>query len=179
MSRENQSNDERTKVSRLNDSTCDEFVDAVGQVFEYAPWVAANAWESRPFGDADALHGAMIQALKDADREAQLAFLRGHSDMQVTPEAIEAMTPDSRQEHISAGFDKLTVEQQERMEHLVSAYKTRFGFPFIAALRGRNAADMFALAEQHLGNDSTDMELYFAFAEVGKITRMRLDKLVV
>ncbi|MDP6822857.1 MAG: 2-oxo-4-hydroxy-4-carboxy-5-ureidoimidazoline decarboxylase [Dehalococcoidia bacterium] len=171
--------DERIPVSRLNEMSQGEFVEAVGQVFEYAPWVASNTWMDRPFEDIDGLHGAMIQTLKDADREKQIKFLRGHSDMQVTPEAIEAMTPDSRQEHISAGFDKLTVEQQQRMERLVRAYKTRFGFPFIAALRGRNAADMFALAEQHLGNDSTDMELYFAFAEVGKITRMRIDKLVV
>lgn len=166
-------------VAQLNGMSREEFVEAVGQVFEYAAWVASDTWEGRPFGDVDSLHDAMVQALKDADRDRQIEFLRGHSDMQVTPEAIEAMTPDSRQEHISAGFDKLTEAQQQRMERLVGAYKTRFGFPFIAALRGRNAAEIFALAEQHLGNDSTDMELYFAFSEVGKITRMRLDKLVV
>jgi len=179
MSPQDQRADDRITVSNLNDMDPDEFVDAVGRVFEYAPWVAAGSWDNRPFDDIDALHASMVQTLKDANRDDQLKFLRGHTDMQVTPEAIDAMTPDSRQEHISAGLDKLTVEQQQRMEHLVTAYKTRFGFPFIAALRGRNASDMFALAEQHLGNDSTDMELYFAFAEVGKITRMRIDKLVV
>ena len=117
--------------------------------------------------------------MKDADRGKQIEFLRGHSDMQVTPEAIDTMMPDSRQEHISAGFDKLSYDQQKRIEHLLSAYKTRFGFPFIAALRGRNATEILALAEQHLGNDSTDMELYFAFSEVATITRIGLDKMVV
>ncbi len=170
--------DERVPVSRLNGMSQDEFVDAIGQVFEYAPWVASETWGNRPFTDVDELHGSMVQTLKDADRERQLKFLRGHTDMQVTPEAIAAMTPDSQQEHIAAGFDKLTGEQQQRIATLVRSYKTRFGFPFIAALRGRNAAEILTLAEQHLGNDSTDMELYFAFAEVGKITRMRIDKLV-
>ena len=165
-------------IAGLNDMSRDEFVEAIGRVFENAPWVASNAWEDRPFEDVDGLHIAMMQALKDADRGKQIQFLRGHSDMQVTPEAIEAMTPDSRREHVSAGLDRLSVEQQQRLRNLVHSYRTRFGFPFIAALRGRNAAEIFSLAEQHLGNDSTDMELYFALSEVAKITRMRLDKLV-
>jgi OHCU decarboxylase len=179
MTPDGQSGDDRISIARLNDMSQDEFVDAVGPVFEYASWVASNVWDGRPFEDVRMLHDGMVQALKDADRGKQIEFLRGHSDMQVTPEAIDAMTPDSRREHISAGFDKLTDAQQKRIEHLVSAYKTRFGFPFIAALRGRNAVEILALAEQHLGNDSTDMELYFAFSEVAKITRMRLDKMVV
>lgn len=179
MSPEDQSQDQRISIARLNDMSQDDFVEAVGPVFEYAPWVASNAWDGRPFEDVGVLHDRMVQALKDADRGKQIEFLRGHSDMQVTPEAIDAMTPDSRQEHISAGFDKLSSDQQKRIEHLLSAYKTRFGFPFIAALRGRNAPEILALAEQHLGNDSTDMELYFAFNEVANITRMGLDKMVV
>ena len=179
MRPEDQSQDQRISIARLNDMSQDDFVEAVGPVFEYAPWVASNAWDGRPFEDVGVLHDGMVQALKDADRGKQIEFLRGHSDMQVTPEAIDAMTPDSRQEHISAGFDKLSSDQQKRLEHLLSAYKTRFGFPFIAALRGRNAVEILALAEQHLGNDSTDMELYFAFSEVAQITRMGLDKMVI
>lgn len=170
--------DQRIPVSRLNGMSRGEFAEAIGPVFEYAPWVAMNAWEERPFDDVDRLHGAMMQALKDADRGKQIEFLRGHSDMRVTPESIEAMMPDSRREHVSAGLDRLSAGQRRRLEHLVRGYRTRFGFPFIAALRGRNAAEIFALAEQHLGNDSTDMELYFALSEVAKITRMRLDRLV-
>ena len=168
----------RFTIAGLNDMSRDEFVEAIGRVFENAPWVASDVWEGRPFEDVDRLHEAMMQALKDADRGKQVQFLRGHSDMQVTPEAIEAMTPDSRREHVSAGLDRLSVEQQQRLRNLVHSYRTRFGFPFIAALRGRNAAEIFSLAEQHLGNDSTDMELYSALGEVAKITRMRLDKLV-
>lgn len=165
-------------IAGLNDMSRNEFVEAIGRVFENAPWVASDVCEGRPFEDVDRLHDAMMQALKDADRGKQVQFLRGHSDMQVTPEAIEGMTPDSRREHVSAGLDKLSVEQQQRLENLVRGYRTRFGFPFIAALRGRNAAEIFSLTEQRLGNDSTDMELYFALSEVAKITRMRLDKLV-
>ena len=171
--------DGRISVARANEMDHDEFVKAFGSVFEYAPWVASNTWSSKPFESVDGLQDALMQSLKGADRGDQIKFLSGHTDMQVTTEAIAAMTPDSQQEHIAAGFDKLTAHQQERIEHLVTAYRTRFGFPFVAALRGRNAAEILALAEQHLGNDSTDMELYFALTEVGKITRMRLDKLAV
>ena len=170
--------DQRIPLARLNDMSRSEFVEAIGQVFQYAPWVALNAWEGRPFEDVGRLHDAMMRALKEADRGNQIEFLRGHPDMQAAPEAIEAMTPDSRREHVSAGLDRLSVEQRRRLENLVGGYRTRFGFPFIAALRGRNAAEIFALAEQHLGNDSTDMELYFALGEIAKITRIRLDKLV-
>ena len=179
MSPLGQSQDQRISIASLNDMSHDDFVEAVSPVFEYAPWIASNAWEARPFKDVGVLHDGMVQALKDADRGKQIQFLRGHSDMQVTPEAIDAMTPDLRQEHISAGFDKLSSAQHKRIEHLLSAYRTRFGFPFIAALPDRNAAEILAMAEQHLGNDSTDMELYFAFSEVAKITRVSIDKMVV
>ena len=67
MTPDDQSGDERISIARLNDMSRDEFVDAVGPVFEYAPWVASNAWDGRPFEDIGTLHDGMVQALKDGE----------------------------------------------------------------------------------------------------------------
>ncbi|MFP6680001.1 MAG: 2-oxo-4-hydroxy-4-carboxy-5-ureidoimidazoline decarboxylase [Dehalococcoidia bacterium] len=170
---------QRVAVSRLNDMLQEEFVAVVGQVFEHAPWVAANAWSNRPFDTLDHLHETMLQTLKDANREDQLKFLRRHTDMQVTPELISNMQSSSQEKSSAASPDKFTDDDRQRIAALVSAYQTRFGFPFIAAIQGRSVTDILGLVEQHLGNDSTDMELYFTFSEVGKITRIRLEQLAV
>ena len=170
---------QRVSVSRLNDMSQDHFIAVLGQVFEHATWVAANAWANRPFDSIDRLHETMLQTLKDASREDQLKFLRRHTDMQVTPELISNMQASSQEQSNAASADKFTDNDRQRIAALVSAYQTRFGFPFIAAIQDRSATDILGLIEQHLGNDSTDMELYFTFSEVGKITRMRLEQLAV
>lgn len=56
------------------------------------------------------------------------------------------------------------------------AYKQRHGFLFVVCATGKSAAEMLALLQARLGNDS-DLELANAAREQGTITRLRLAKL--
>jgi 2-oxo-4-hydroxy-4-carboxy-5-ureidoimidazoline decarboxylase len=56
-------------------------------------------------------------------------------------------------------------------------YEERFGCIFIVCATGKSAAEMLALLEARLGNEPAH-ELRVAAGEQGKITRLRLEKLL-
>jgi OHCU decarboxylase len=57
------------------------------------------------------------------------------------------------------------------------AYEERFGFIFIVCATGKTASEMLALLGARMGNDAA-AELRVAAGEQGKITRLRLRKLL-
>ena len=59
----------------------DRFVQLFGGVFEHAPWVAEQAFAAGPFHSAEALHRAMVDAMRRAPRARQLALIRAHPDL--------------------------------------------------------------------------------------------------
>jgi 2-oxo-4-hydroxy-4-carboxy-5-ureidoimidazoline decarboxylase len=62
-------------------------------------------------------------------------------------------------------------------DRLNAAYRARFGFPFIIAVRGRGRAEIRSIFEARLGRDPA-VEEATALEEVAQITRMRLDRLI-
>ena len=64
-----------------------------------------------------------------------------------------------------------------RFDRLNGAYRDKFGFPFIIAVRRHTRESILAAYEARLGNDR-ESEMQTALAEVGLITRFRLDALL-
>ena len=125
-------------MSSLNASSKAEFVAAVGEIFEHAPWVAEGAYAARPFATVAALHDAMMAVVRAAPRDQQLAFLRGHPELGGKIARAGAMTADSVAEQGGLGLDRLSDAQFERFERANAAYAAKFGFPFIVCVRLTN-----------------------------------------
>ena len=123
-------------IEDLNSLDRAQFVEAVGWVFEHSPWVAERAWAARPFANVDALHGAMVDKWKSASANEQLALLRAHPDLGTRARVSEA----SAAEQAGAGLDRLTPEEFERLLALNEAYRDKFGFPFLFAVKGSTQA---------------------------------------
>ena len=70
----------------------------------------------------------------------------------------------------------MTPDELARFTDLNNAYRARFGFVFIMAVRGATKADILAGFDQRLHNDY-DREFHTALDEIAKISRMRLDAL--
>ena len=68
-------------LGAINGMSEAEFVETLGGAFEHSPWVAEAVWGKRPFPSIDALHGAMVDAVKAAPRERQLALLKAHPEL--------------------------------------------------------------------------------------------------
>jgi len=162
-----------TTLDELN--TCDRaaFVDAVGDIFEHAPWVAERAFAARPFPSVAALHDAMMAAVRAATRSEQLAFLRGHPELGGKVARAGAMTADSVAEQGGLGLNRLSDDEFARFERLNAAYGRKFGFPFIICVRRHTRDSILAAFERRGGND-VDSEFAAAIAEIGYITRLRL-----
>jgi 2-oxo-4-hydroxy-4-carboxy-5-ureidoimidazoline decarboxylase len=161
-------------LDTLNRMERAEFTRTLGAVFEDSAWIAERVYDARPFATVDALHGALVAVMRGSPRAVQLALLRAHPDLAAR---AAAMSRASVAEQASAGLDRLTDEEFERFNRLNAAYRDRFGFPFIIAVRRHDKASILAAFEGRLGH-TADEEVEAALAEVFDISRMRLDALV-
>jgi OHCU decarboxylase len=153
------------------------FVELFGGAFEHAPWVAEAAFDAGPFRSIDALHRAMVEAMRRAPRARQLALIRAHPDLAGRAAVAGELSAASSAEQASAGLDRCTPAEFARLRELNEKYKEKFRFPFIMAVKGRTRAEILAAFEQRLGN-SPEAEFGQALDQIARIARLRLDDLV-
>jgi 2-oxo-4-hydroxy-4-carboxy-5-ureidoimidazoline decarboxylase len=153
------------------------FVDKFGGIFENSPWVAERAWNKRPFATAGDLHAAMVEAVKYAPLPKQLALLQSHPDLAGKEAQAGAMTASSVSEQASAGLNALSKAEITLISDLNAAYKQKFGFPFIIAVRMYTKEGIFFEFNRRLQND-TAAEYANDLQNIYAITRLRLDKLL-
>ena len=161
-------------LDELNHYDRPAFVRALGWIFENSPWVADRAWSARPFASVDALHGAMSGIVDDAADHERLALLRAHPDLGERARMSEA----SIDEQHGAGLDRLTAEEFDQLQRLNTAYRARFGFPFLFAVKGSTKHDVLYALERRLTRRPEE-ELAEAVRQVSRIARLRLDDLLV
>jgi OHCU decarboxylase len=151
------------------------FVEAFGDIFEHSAWIAERAYDSglTPAQDtAEGLHAVMVHVLSEASREQKLALIRAHPDLAGRLRLAD-LTDDSRGEQRSAGLDSLTEQERTRFLALNDAYKQKFGFPFIMAVKGRSKAEIMAGFEERLEHE-TDEEFDAAIVQIELIALLRL-----
>lgn len=153
------------------------FVAALGGVFEHSPWVAEAAFERRPFGSLGALHRVMVDAVRAADRERQLALIRAHPELAGAPAHRGALSEASRQEQGSAGLGSASDDEVARFRELNRRYRGKFGFPFVMAVKGRDKAEILAAFAERLGQPP-EAEFERALQEIARIAAFRLQALV-
>jgi 2-oxo-4-hydroxy-4-carboxy-5-ureidoimidazoline decarboxylase len=153
-----------------------EFVALLGGVFEHSPWIARTAYAARPFSSLEDVHKAMMQAVRAAGREAQLALVRAHPELAGAEANEGRLTTDSSSEQARLGFTRLSREELARMKDLNRRYRERHGFPCIVALRLHATREgVMREMERRLAND-TETELVAALEQIGHIARGRLQK---
>ena len=159
-----------TSLDAINAMSPVAFLAAFGDVAEHSPWVAREAAAFRPFARREDMIGHFEAALRGANRDAQLALIRAHPDL-----ANKAkLTADSTKEQAGAGLASLTPEEFARFTELNTAYKQRFGFPFIFAVKGATKQMILKSFEARIGN-SLDAEFETAIAQICRIFRFRLE----
>ncbi len=161
-------------LAALNTLDPSGLVAALGDVVERSPWVAEKAAGERPFATNADVRAAFARALRRAPEHRQLAVIRAHPDLGAR---LEALTAASRAEQESAGLAGLSEPARRRFTELNAAYRAKFGFPFIYAVKGATAAAIAAAFEQRLANDLAT-ERGEALSQVERIVALRLDDLL-
>lgn len=157
-----------------------DFVARFGHVFEHSPWIAEAAHDAGLPPDADTAEGlwrALCAALRPAPESRKRALIQAHPDLAGRLAQARRLTADSAKEQAAAGLDSLTDAERARFTALNDAYRQRFGFPFIMAVKGRSKAEILAAFEQRLGNGA-EAELAEALAQVEHIALLRLKELL-
>ncbi len=162
-----------TSIAALNAADRAAFVAAVGFAFEGSPWIAAAAWERRPFADLDALHAALVAVVAAAPPERQVELIAAHPDLAGRLAREGRLTAASRGEQAAAGLDRLDPAQRARFAAANDAYRARFGFPFVICAREHDADSILAALQRRAGN-AREAEIATALAEIAKIARLRL-----
>ncbi|HEV2843815.1 MAG TPA: 2-oxo-4-hydroxy-4-carboxy-5-ureidoimidazoline decarboxylase, partial [Thermoanaerobaculia bacterium] len=138
------------------------------------PCCGSRAWarqmaESRPFLDAGEMMETSDRIWRHLSPGDWLEAFTAH------PRIGERGDQRSQREQAGAlGADADVLAELAEANRL---YESRFGHIFIVCASGKSAAEMLAILRERLGNDP-ETELREAAEEQGKITRLRLEKLL-
>ena len=160
--------------SRLPRAT---FMARFGGVYEHNPWIPAAVFDAGQAGDTvEVLAEAMRGVVEAAGEDAQRTLLKAHPDLVGRLAQAGTLTSESTAEQVSAGLDQCTKAEFEAFQRLNTAYRARFGFPFIIAVRGLSRQTILERFAERLGN-SPEAEFRTALDQVHRIARLRLHEI--
>jgi beta-ureidopropionase / N-carbamoyl-L-amino-acid hydrolase len=166
-------------LDTLNTANRDRFVAQLDGTYEHSPWIAERAWALRPFASLAALKLALVQSVRVAGRDAQLQLIRAHPELAGKAMVSQTLTAESTHEQGKAGLTECTAQEFARIQQLNADYNTKFGFPFILAVRGPRGT---GLTKQHIIGTFArrlahhpDHEFAEALRNIHRIAEIRLD----
>lgn len=167
----NQTNIALAEISVLPQA---DFVARLGDIFEHSPWIPERAWTRRPFASVEALHNAMLDVLNTASVDEQLGLICAHPELAGKEADEGTLTTASTGEQRGAGLDQCSKEELQRLRDLNAAYRQRFGFPFVIAVKGLSRYQIMDAVVARLSNER-NIEFHSCLREIAKIARFRLD----
>ena len=151
-----------------------EFTARYGGIYENSPWVAERA---APLvgdsADIDVIARVMADCVDNASMERQLELICAHPDLAGKAAIAGELGDASETEQASAGLDRCSPEEYAQFRSLNAAYRRKFGFPFVMAVRNKSRREILDAFESRLDNDY-DEEFENALLEIHRIARMRL-----
>lgn len=149
------------------------FVAEFGGLYEHSPWVAEGAAKQRPFASKEAMLKAFSDVVQKAGHDRQIALVRAHPELGHRAGIDPALSEASAQEQGSAGLDRLSPAEYERFHSLNTAYRDKFGMPFVICVRKAGKAVILEAMAQRLAS-TPEAELAEALTQIDAIASLRL-----
>ncbi|MDP3354638.1 MAG: 2-oxo-4-hydroxy-4-carboxy-5-ureidoimidazoline decarboxylase [Polaromonas sp.] len=148
-------------------------------LYEHSPWIAQAALAHRPFRSLAQLKHCMAGIVREAGLEAQLTLIRQHPELAGKAMVSKTLTSESTHEQGKAGLTDCTPDEFAHIQSLNSAYNSKFGFPFILAVRGPRGTglsrqEIITTFERRLANHP-DFELGEALRNIHRVVELRLN----
>jgi N-carbamoyl-L-amino-acid hydrolase len=171
-----------TTLSDLNQLDPAAFAERLHGIYEHSPWIPERAAARRPFASVAALKLALQDAVRLASEDEQLSLLRAHPELAGKAAIAGELTAESSGEQAASGLDRCSPDEYTALHALNAAYNTRFGFPFILAVKGPTGKGLarqaiIATFRRRLGNPLAD-EMMEALRQVHRIAEIRLNDLL-
>ena len=166
-------------LKQLNAASHADAAKMLDGLFEHSPWIAEMALLQRPFTSLAHLKHDMVQVVRRAGRDAQLALIRAHPELAGKAMASNTLTQESTLEQSRAGLIHCTPAELAQIRKLNADYLARFGFPFVLAVRGPRGLgltkpDILATFARRLQNHP-DFELAECLRNIYRIVEIRLN----
>lgn len=155
----------------------DEFIATFGGVYEHSPWIAEQAWVQGPGASHDNLESLaemMSSIVNTATKVQQLDLILAHPDLAGKAAQAGELTAESSNEQSGAGIDLCSAKEFKQFQDFNQAYRAKFNFPFIMAVKRANRHQILSAFEQRLPNDY-ESEFKQALQQIHKIARFRLE----
>jgi N-carbamoyl-L-amino-acid hydrolase len=166
-------------LEQINAAGDAEFERLLAGTYEHSPWIVAEARARRPFASLAALKLAMVEVVREAGRDTQIALVRAHPELAGKAMIAKTLTAESTSEQGGAGLTACTPEELAKIGKLNADYSAKFGFPFVLAVRGPRGtglskSEIIATFERRLDNHP-DYELGECLRNIHRIAELRLD----
>ena len=163
----------------LNAAPAAQVLDALAGTYEHSPWVVQGALPKRPFATLATLKRALVEVVREAGRDPQLALIRAHPELAGKAMVAKTLTAESTNEQGKAGLTACTPQEIARIQQLNADYNAKFGFPFILAVRGPRGAglgkhEIIATFARRLTSHA-EFELAECLRNIHRIAEIRLD----
>lgn len=158
------------------DAARESFVERFGGIYEHSAWVAEQCFDAAVDSGLDEIAEIFARCVDAAGSDRKLALIRAHPDLAGRAAVRGELTEESTDEQASAGIDQCTQSEYEQFVAFNSAYKDKFGFPFVMAVRGSNRHKILAAFAERIENDR-DTEFTTAIRQIHKIARLRLESM--
>lgn len=152
------------------------FVAAFADTYEHSPWVAEQVYDQgvdATVDEIEVMHKRMADVLLSADRDTQLALINAHPDLAGKAALRGELTASSTNEQSGAGIQECTPDEFAQFVSFNDAYKAKFGFIFIMAVKGSDRHQILASFQERMDN-SQEQEFRRALEEINKIALFRL-----
>jgi OHCU decarboxylase len=169
--------DEVYSIDQVNQMDRERFVVEFGELFQRSTWIAEQAYDARPFEDVYALRRAFHDALFEAPPDRQVELIQSYPDIGSVFRSDTTPSVLSVKDQAFAGLDRLDSDEFHNLSDLTSAYRKRFGFPLIIAVRENTKETILRSGNARL-NNSPAAEQATALVEIAKIANLRLFDLV-
>ena len=168
-------------LDQLNSATLEDATVWLTGLYEHSPWIPRAALAQRPFASLAQLKFAMVGVLNAAGIEPQLALIRAHPELAGKAMVDKNLTAESTNEQSKAGLTHCTPQEFETIQQFNRDYNTRFGFPFILAVRGPRGtglskAEIIATFERRL-QGHPEFERQECVRNIHRIAEIRLNDL--
>jgi len=157
-------------INSINQLNKSDFLSIFGNIFEKTEWIAEKVFDLKPFKSNDDLFSKMINEYENCDKEQILIILNLHPELAVE----KKLTKDSSNEQSGASLNECTFEEFEEFKKLNIEYRTKFGFPFIIAVKGKNKNNILNDFRKRIQND-LNAEFEEAKKQVMKIASFRFN----
>ena len=166
-------------LEQLNRAGPTEAAQMLDGLYEHSPWIAEQALAQRPFQSLAHLKHAMCGVLDRAGRDAQLGLIRAHPELAGKAMVSKSLTAESTLEQTKAGLTDCTPDEFAKIQRLNADYNTKFGWPFILAVRGPrgvglNKTQIIEAFERRL-HGHPDFELQECLRNIHRIVEIRLN----